>query len=229
MSAPFGSAVIPPDPVPASVKQDDGHAAGDFVARAHPERVRACLDPRVSLATARRLQDCRRLRHRLHAVMAERYGSLDVQNSATVSATSDAAAALASILASTDPIEAARLAGALWHARSLKLVLSGPAVAGLVAQIGRRAHAFGLRNAQAAVDATPITDPVALASAIERDGLLCLGACASGSPALRLRLAVMLAPGTPVDADHLPASFLTNAPAVLARVAAELDDGRHDG
>ena len=228
------------------VDPDSRGRGGDpeLVSRAHPERLLACLDPRLSAATVRRLQDCRRLLARLHDLLVRRYGALlappgapsvDHAEDARLAGASpelgeagDAGLAEAAILGHPDLMEVARLAGAVWHARSLKLLVSGPAVAEVVSRIGRRAHAFGLRNAAAAVASTPASDPVALAGAIERDGLLCLGAgLLAGSPALRLRVLLRLPPGTPAEAESFEEVVLRNAPAVLARVAAELQGPSH--
>jgi len=60
-----------PDRPPASRHR----GGGDLVASAHPERLRACLDPVVGLPTVQRLQACARVQDRLHALLIERYGS----------------------------------------------------------------------------------------------------------------------------------------------------------
>jgi hypothetical protein len=134
-----------------------------------------------------------------------------------------------SILDDPDLLDAARLAGALWHARALRLLVSGAVVGDLVARIGRRAHAFGLRNIAHAVEIAPaVADPLALASDIERDGLRCLGARFAGCPAARLRLLTRLPPGTPAEAETFDDVYVRNAPAVLARVAEELGTSHHD-
>ena len=205
-------------------------AAGDLVQGTHPERLRACLDARLGLRTIRRLQESQRLRGGLQALIVQRYGELAgrVPDAAEVVAC-DAGIAEA-LLDHPNLTEAAYLAGAIWHARALKLLVSGPAVAGLVACIGRRAHACGLRHAALAVETVAIADPSALAVAIERDGFLCLGACfRAAPPALRLRFLLRLPPGTPAEADDFGEAHLRNAPAILARVAAELEEARHAG
>jgi hypothetical protein len=51
-----------------------GGAAQDLVADAHPERVRAALGERVSAATVQRLQESRRLRARLQALLIHHHG-----------------------------------------------------------------------------------------------------------------------------------------------------------
>jgi hypothetical protein len=201
----------------------------DLVVGAHPERLLACLGPGASLATARRLQDAPRLRGRLQALLVERFATGgDAPSAAATATAARPAAADASILEAHDLDEAARLAGAIWHARALKLLVTGAAVGGLIARIGRRAYGFGLRNAASAIETTPIADPDLLAEAIERDGFLCLGArFATDSRALRLRLLTRLPPGTPAEADSFPEVHLRNAPEILARVAAELNERPH--
>jgi hypothetical protein len=210
-------------------ERDRGGVAPDLVADAHPERLRACLGERVSAATVHRLQQSRRLRPRLQALLVRHFGESAGPSPEPAGGALEEGHPAASILDHPDLLEATRLAGALWHARALRLLVSGGAVGELVSRIGRRAHAFGLRNVAHAVEAAPTAaDPIALASAIERDGLLCLGAgFAAACPALRLRLLTRLAPGTPAEAAHFDDIHVRNAPAVLARVAAELGEPPH--
>ena len=206
-----------------------GGAAQDLVADAHPERVRAALGERVSAATVQRLQESRRLRARLQALLIHHHGGSAGHTPDPVGGMLRDGAPEVSILDEPDLLDAARLAGALWHARALRLLVSGAVVGDLVARIGRRAHAFGLRNIAHAVEIAPaVADPLALASEIERDGLRCLGARFASSPASRLRLLTRPPPGTPAEAETFDDVYVRNAPAVLARVAAELGKS-HDG
>jgi hypothetical protein len=89
------------------------------------------------------------------------------------------------------PQDVARLAGAIWHAASLRLVVTGKAAAELVATIGENAFAFGLRHAAASVTPAQAIGPSELAHAIDGDGLACLGAWLAGEPKPR-RDAVLL-------------------------------------
>jgi hypothetical protein len=227
MSVRFRSAETRASPSAEHAAPGPGDAPIDLVRRAHPERLRACLDPRIGPATATRLQEAGRFRARLDALLMRHFTPPAPETVAEDAGSSEAEAALASILARAEPTEAARLAGAIWHAGSLKRLVSGPAVGELVGRIGRRAHACGVRNAAAAVATAPIADPAALAAAVERDGLLCLGAAAVGSPRLRLHLLMMLPLGTPAEAERFSELHRANAPVILVRVAAELDEPRH--
>lgn len=191
----------------------------DPIAVAHPERLSARLDPRLGAALIERLRACPRLRPRLARVLVAP-PPLDGEE------TGEGAGALAERLTECDPEELARLAGAVWHANALKLVISGKAVAELVQRIGPHARAFGLRNAALAVAEEAVaTEPAELAQAIERDGLRCLGAWLARVPAeTRARLLLRLPPASPAELVDGDAAGLVRAPAIMARVLAERDE-----
>lgn len=169
----------------------------------HPDRVRAALDPRLSDALAARLLACERLRGRIDARLGRDGAPVDPDH--------------AWLLA--DPDAAARRAGAVLHGRALRSVLAGPAVAALVAAIGRDAHAFGLRHG---AHVPPRDDRGDLAAAILADGHACLGAWLERSPE-RLRRAVLLAlpSGTPAENVPLDPTLIELAPDIMALVADE--------
>src|SRR5262245_56231928 len=101
----------------------------------HPSRISAALDERVTAETARKLQSCGRLHERLASQMQPALLEQDLWP------IPDAEFFATSI----HPREMARLAGAVWHAASLRLVLTGKAASELVTIIGEKAFTFGLR------------------------------------------------------------------------------------
>ena len=102
------------------------------MASAHPDRLAACLDVPLSRRTLRRLQQCERLHARLNALLVERWeGQIgdDPELGAGHAGTQDPPP---SLLEHPDIYEIARLAGAVWHSRSLKSLVSGTVVGELV-------------------------------------------------------------------------------------------------
>jgi hypothetical protein len=175
--------------------------AARMVLAAHPRRLADTLDSRLSAPVVRRLQNCARLHDRIAALLIQRHpgGSND--------ALADDAAALAERRATFDRLfqvdlkEASSLAGAAWHALSLRQMIRGRDVADLVAQIGQRAHAFGLRRdgvapaLRSVAPALRAVAPGALAEYIARDGYACLGVWFSSfPPPMRQQLLVRLPP-----------------------------------
>ncbi|BAU89957.1 nodulation protein NolU [Methylorubrum populi] len=186
--------------------------SGDVLPSAvHPDRVRAALDPRLSDATVARLLACARLRERLDA----RLGRGDAIGVARGDSADTDEAEHAWLLA--DPDGAARRAGAALHGQALRSIVAGPAVAALVAAIGRDAHAFGLRNA---VRAAPRDARGDLAGAILHDGYACLGAWLAGAPdSLRRAVLLALPPGTPAEAEAFDPALAERAGPIMALVA----------
>ncbi|MCJ2013126.1 hypothetical protein [Methylobacterium sp. J-076] len=164
----------------------------------HPDRVRAALDGRLTDATVARLLACDRLRGRI----ANHLGA-------------DGAGPGAPAWLIADPAEAARRAGAVLHGRAIRSVLTGPAVAALVAAIGREAHLLGLRHG---ADARPRDHGGDLAGAILREGEACLGAWLWRRPGpLRAAILLGLPPGTAIEAAA--DGFEAEADAVMDAVA----------
>lgn len=139
----------------------------------------------------------------------------------------EAAAAWGARLSEHDPRRIATLAGAAWHARSLKLVISGPAVVAIVETIGSEAHGFALRNADVAVDdaaAPAAPDPAELVARIESDGLRCLGLFLLRlQAAVRDEVLVRLPPRSAAERPDGDPSASAAAAVIMARVLAELD------
>lgn len=148
----------------------------------HPSRISAALDQRLTPAAVRRLQNCHRLDERIAMRMQP---ALLQQDLWPIPASAEFLAI------PVDPLDIARRAGAVWHADSLRLVVTGKAAAKLVAAIGEKTITFGLRHAAAAVAPAQITGPSDLAEAIECHGLACLGAWLADEPKPR-RDAVLL-------------------------------------
>ena len=170
------------------------HDATRLVLAAHPQRIADVLDPRLSTAVVGRLQGC----PRLHGRIAQLLMQPSTGDSNDMPAGGDLADPQATFerLFRADLKQASALAGAAWHASSLRQMIRGRDVADLVAQIGHRAHAFGLRRAGAAPALNSIT-PGALAERIARDGDACLVIWFSSfPPSMRQQLHVRLPPAS---------------------------------
>ncbi|MEH2628705.1 hypothetical protein V1292_006760 [Bradyrhizobium sp. AZCC 1719] len=168
--------------------------AARLVLAAHPRRLADTLDSRLSVAVIGRLQGC----PRLHARIAPLLIRPEVDGPGDMPA--DDATALANRRATFERLfqvdlkQASSLAGAAWHARSLRQMIRGRDVADLVAQIGQRAHAFGLRR-EGFAPALHSVASGALAERITRDGYACLGVWFSSFPQpMRQQLCVRLPP-----------------------------------
>ena len=165
-----------------------------MVLAAHPRRLADALDSRLSATLVRRLQSCARLHDRIAPLLIQR------QAGGSNDAPADAATALAERRAAFERLfqadlkEASALAGAAWHALSLRQMIRGRDVADLVAQIGQRAHAFGLRR-DGVASAQHAVAPGDLAEQIVRDGYACLAVWVSSFPSpMRQQLLVRLPP-----------------------------------
>ena len=197
-----------------------------MVLAAHPSRLADAFDSRLSAPVVRRLQSCARLHDRIAALLIER------QAGGPNDAPADDAAALAERrgaferLFQADLKEASSLAGAAWHALSLRQMIRGRDVADLVAQIGQRAHAFGLRRDGAAPALRSIA-PGALAEHITRDGYACLGVWVSSfPPPMRQQLHVRLPPESAGCTEWSPAQQ-SLALGLMDPVLSELDGSTH--
>ena len=197
-----------------------------MVLAAHPRRLADVLDSRLSAPLVLRLQNCARLHDRIAPLLIER------QAGGSNDAPADDATALAERRAvferlfQADLNEASSLAGAAWHALSLRQMIRGRDVADLVAQIGQRAHAFGLRRDGVAPALRSIA-PGALAEHIARDGYACLGVWVSSfPPPMRQQLHVRLPP----DSGEYPEWSATQqklALGLMDPVLSELDEPTH--
>jgi hypothetical protein len=206
-----------------------GHRLAGHLRSAHPDRVRACLDLRLSDAVVKRLADSERVGPRVAEVMLHRHGlSPQALDEYYRSAPRPASEADIHPLLRCDLAQCACLAGAAWHARSLKQCLSGKVVADLTARIGQGARAFGLRNANLAVSSQVYAGAVELAAAINDDGLRCIGALVSSKDAvLRALVRLRLPPGTPAEAGTFGDEHLRHASAIVERALAELRGTPH--
>lgn len=156
----------------ARPQEEEDNLAALFL-RLHPARISAALDPRLTPETVRKLTNCRRLHRRLAEPLRASFAKDDLWPPA----------AATELLATPEhPGELAGLAGAVWHAASLRLVVASKAATELIAAIGEAAFAFGLRQGAAAVAPAQGLAPSALAEAIARDGLACLGAWLATAP-----------------------------------------------
>ncbi|WP_342634085.1 nodulation protein NolU [Mesorhizobium tamadayense] len=117
------------------------------------------------------------------------------------------------LLRGHDPRRAALLAGSIWHARSLRKLVSQSDLTVFIEFIGAEAHAFGIRHVAHAIANKLIADPEKLAQQIEHDGHACLGAWLNDRPVLeRNRVFLRLPVGT---AAENPAPEHGNASAQL--------------
>ena len=182
-------------PTPRSEwKEMPSHDAARLVLAAHPQRLVDALDSRLSAAVVGRLQICPRLHSRIAPLLILR------QAGGANDTLADDAAILADRQATFERLfradlkEVSSLAGAAWHALSLRQMIRGRDVADLVAHIGRRAHAFGLRR-DGVAPALHSVAPGALAEQIAHDGYACLGVWFSSFPrSMRQQLLVRLPP-----------------------------------
>ena len=179
---------------PRSEKEAAPPDATRLVLAAHPQRLADLLDSRLSAAIVSRLQGCLRLHDRIAPLL------IQPQDDDPNDPRADDAIILADWRAAFERLfradlkQASSLAGAAWHALSLRQMISGRDVAELVAQIGPRAHAFGLRR-DGVAPALRSVAPGALAEQITRDGHACLVVWFSSfPPPMRQQLLVRLPP-----------------------------------
>ena len=172
------------------------HDAARLVLAAHPRRLADALDGRLSAAVVGRLQGCPRLHERIAPLLIQPQIGDPNDTPADEAATLADRQATFERLFQVDLKQASSLAGAAWHALSLRQMIRGRDVADLVAQIGARAHAFGLRR-DGIAPALRSVAPGALAEQIARDGYACLGVWFASFPSpMRQQLHVRLPPGS---------------------------------
>jgi hypothetical protein len=211
-------------PTPRSEsKEMPSHDAARLVLAAHPQRLADALDSRLSAAVIGRLQSCPRLHGRIAPLLIQRQADGSDDTPADDATTLADRQATFERLFRADLKEASSLAGAAWHAPSLRQMIRGRDVADLVAHIGQRAHTFGLRRDGGATALHPVT-PGALAERIAHDGYACLGAWFSSfPPSMRQQLQVRLPPkfAAPPDWSDAQQSL---ALGLMDPVLSELDE-----
>jgi hypothetical protein len=185
----------------------------------HLERLRARLDPRLTSETIARLLTCERLRTSLTRMacgdLAE-IGESDGEEQSAVPKEQEP-------LLAHDPGLIARLAGAVWHGRSLRALISGRDVAALSALVGKDVHVCGVRNAEFARASEIISDPYALADVIVEDGHACLGAwLETASSALRRCMLLRLPPGTRAEVGACDEGHKQSCGSIMTRIWAHL-------
>ena len=165
-----------------------------LVLAAHPRRLADTLDSRLSAAVVSRLQGCPRLHDRIAPLLIQPQNDEPNDTRADDATTLGDRRAVFERLFRADLKQALLLAGAAWHAQSLRQMIRGRDVADLVAQIGQRAHAFGLRR-DGVAPALRSVEPGALAEHIARDGNACVVVWFSSfPPPMRQQLLVRLPP-----------------------------------
>jgi len=193
------------------------------VLAAHPRRLADVLDIRLCGPLVRRLQSCARLHDRIAPLLIQQQiaGSNDTPPNDTTALEEQRASF--ERLFRADLTKASSLAGAAWHALSLRQMIRGPDVASLIAHIGQRAHAFGLRR-DGIAPALRSVGPDALAEHITRDGYACLSVWISSfPPPMRQRLHVRLPPESAEPPEWTDAQR-TLALGLMDPVLSELDD-----
>lgn len=192
-----------------------------LVETVHPARIARRLDPRMTVATVERLRSTTRLRRRLAVLVVLPAPAMIAEDQDT---SDPIVAELGRRLLPHEPLRLARMAGATWHARTLKLIVSGKSVAALVEAIGDEAYAFGLNTVDLAI--APGLDRgsgEAAAKVVEADGLRCLGLVLDRlSPQVRTEILLRLPPGTGAEGPGAETSA-ADAIAILTRVVGELD------
>ncbi|MCA6116462.1 hypothetical protein J6524_16370 [Bradyrhizobium sp. WSM 1738] len=193
-----------------------------MVLAAHPRRLADVLDIRLSAPLIRRLQSCARLHDRLAPLLIQQIaGSNDTPPEDTTDL--EEQRATFERLFRADLTQASSLAGAAWHALSLRQMIRGRDVASLIAHIGQRAHAFGLRR-DGIAPALRSVGPDALAEHIRRDGYACLSVWISSfMPPMRQRLHVRLPPESAEPPEWTDVQR-TLALGLMDPVLSELDD-----
>jgi hypothetical protein len=183
----------------------------------HPSRISLALDQRLLPETVQKLLNCQRLHERLAAEMRTPLVKEDLWPIPT---------AADFLAAPAHPRDMARLAGAVWHAASLRLVVTGKAASELVAAVGEKVFTFGLRHAAMAVAPARTTRPSELAEAIDCDGLSCLGAWLAAEPKPRRNaLLLRLSPEEVELARQFNPDHKAMCKAVMAVVLAKGDVG----
>jgi hypothetical protein len=213
-----------PAPTPRSEsKEMPSLDAARLVLAAHPQRLVHALDSRLSITVIGRLQSCPRLHDRIASLLIQRQAGGSDDAAADDATTIADRRATFERLFHADLKEASSVAGAAWHALSLRQMIRGRDVTDLVAQIGQRAHAFGLRRDGVAPALHSVT-PSALAKQIAHDGYACLGVWFSSfPPSMRQQLHVRLPPGStePPDWSNAQQSL---AQGLMDPVLSELDE-----
>ncbi|MGI9506683.1 MAG: SctK family type III secretion system sorting platform protein [Geminicoccaceae bacterium] len=182
----------------------------------HAERLRALLPEGLSSCMRDRRLQSPRLRHRLSMLLSERFSLSPLTADDLNTAAGRFARLEGEVLT-----RALRLAGAIWHAQSLRKIILAEPLRELIERLGRDDY----RTALGAIDLSPAgdngdedIDVDALMARIEQDGLLLINAWCHHQPrALGARLKLKLPPCPAVD-DQPPASHCDLGEAVVNRV-----------
>lgn len=168
------------------------------IADVHPAHLGACL-PRLSDATLRRLQGCRRLGGPLGELLAARGGPAVWPEPETLAGPARLA------LAGRDEIQrAATVMGAIWHAASVRSCINGASVALLIREIGAEARDAALRNAALGVADLELVPPREMAAAVAHSADACLDFWLATLPGgVRRRVLLKLPPRGPATEAEL--------------------------
>ncbi|MGQ4274900.1 nodulation protein NolU [Terrihabitans sp. B22-R8] len=178
----------------------------EFVPLIHPARLASCLAPGLDFETIGKMQAAPRLHVRLARLAFGSAFPIEAEWGPDV-------------LRGADPERVALLAGAVWHARSLLMLVSGQQLATLAQHVGRDIHSFGVRHVSHSVSEEAIDQPDRLADAIRRDGLACLRAwLGEYSPLERRRVILRLDPATPLEAFEFSPQHRSAAKSIVERV-----------
>jgi hypothetical protein len=182
----------------------------------HADRFPECI-PDVPAPLAARLLGCARLHGNLSALILAHY----CLEACTEADFTDARSRFA-LLDAERLRRVGELAGGIWHAQSLRSIILGHALATVLADFEPQLHGLALENVDLSPEPKRPLDPAALAEAIRRDGMHCLGAFLARLPApLRRRVLLKFPDGSPVGS---PVSELHAAlgPMIIDRIAARV-------
>ena len=210
----------------AALQHAPSHASGSHrerlrferlqAAYCNGDRLQALLPDSLPSSLRDRLVQSPRLRHRLSTLLSERFAFSPLA--------ADDLNTIAGRFAQLEDealARALRLAGAIWHAQSLRKIILAEPLHELIERLGRDDY----RTALGAIDLSPAgdngdedIDVDALMARIEQDGLLLINAWCHHQPrALGARLKLKLPPCPAVD-DQPPASHCDLGEAVVNRV-----------
>jgi hypothetical protein len=186
----------------------------------HPGRTREWL-PELTAESGSALLKCRRLTPRLSSIITQHYKLAALEEEDGLD--------LAIAMLSFDALaQASHLAGAIFHAREIRMLISKPAIASLFAGAGEWAHGFAMANADLAppASAQDSEDEPPTAEILTRDGQLCFRAWLNTLSAPAAQRVVLKFPGD-LETSPLPPVFEVHGPAIFRAAGGGVLDHAH--